>query len=261
MKSIKSVKIYNTAIIFCLGLVSILSSNVVIADVYDYEYSLGVAFTTSKILGDNPAISTLIPINTPVPGGSFNGAMPGVELKGQYKLDEIGDWRLVGGVNYTFYSARERIPREKSIYRLTHEVNILSPLIGINYTIFRFPSALSSVYAGVEARYNFIHNSEALFNEEIKETGETTVFGRYGKSNAGRFGGIVKLGIEGELAENYMINVSWGLDMLNALGRDNSRGQLLTPYKAEDLKLNPGAETIEDLTYNFYFSLMIQYRF
>lgn len=261
MKNIKSVKIYNTAIIICFLLLAVVTTNVAKADVYDYDYSLGVAFTTSKILGDNPAISTLIPINTPVPGGSFNGAMPGVEIKGQYKLDDIGDWRLVGGFNYTFYSARERIPREKSIYRLTHEVNIFSPLVGINYTLFRFPLALSSVYAGVEARYNYIHNSEAVFTEEVKETGEKSVFGTYGKSNTGRFGGIVKLGLEGELAENYMINVSWGLDMLNALGRDNSRGQLLTPYKEKDLKLNPGAETIEDLTYNFYFSLMIQYRF
>lgn len=260
MKNIKSVKIYKIAIIICYLLLAFANNNVANSDVYDYDYSLGVAFTTSKILGENQAVKTMSPINN-VPGGSFNGAMPGIEIKGQYKLDETGDWRLVGGLNYTFYSARERIPRENVLYRLTHEVNIFSPLVGINYTIFRFPSALSSVYAGVEARYNYIHNSEALFNEELKATGESTVINRFSKLNAGRFGGIVKLGLEGELSENYMINVSWGVDMLNALGRDNSRGNLLTPFKAEDLRFVQDAEKVEELTYNFYFSLMIQYRF
>lgn len=261
MKNIKSEKIYKIVLTCCIVLIATLSANTLKADVYNYEYSIGVAFTTSKILGDNPAISTLIPINTIIPGGSFNGAMPGVEVKGQYKLDDIGDWRLVGGFNYTFYSAREKIPREKSVYRLTHEVNIFTPLVGINYTLFRFPSAMSSIYAGIEARYNYLHGSEALFTEESKETGESRLIDTYGKESAGRIGGLFKLGLEGELHENYMINVSWGIDVLNALSRDNNRGQLLTPYSQEDLRFNPSAEAIEDLTYNFYFSLMIQYRF
>lgn len=261
MKNIRSEKIYKLVITYCFVLIAALSASSMKAGVYDYEYSLGVAFTTSKILGDNPAISTLIPINTIYPGGSFNGAMPGVEVRGQYRLDDIGDWRLVSGFNYTFYSAREKIPREKSIYRLTHDVNIFSPIVGINYTVFRFPSARSSIYAGIEARYNYIHSSEALFTEEIKETGESNLIETYGKESTGRFGSLFKLGLEGELHENYMINVSWGIDLLNVLARDNSRGQLLTPYEQEDLRFNSSSEEVEDLTYNFYFSLMIQYRF
>ena len=260
MKNIKSEKIYKIAILICFFVIAICDASAK-SNVYDYDYSLGIAFTTSKILGDNPAINTLTPLSTSVLGGSFNGAMPGVEVKGQYKLDDVGDWRLVGGFNYTFYSAREKVPRENSIYRITHEVNIFSPLIGINYTLFRFPSALSSIYAGVEARYNYLHGSEALFNDESKQTGETTLLATYGKENASRVGGIFKLGLEGELHENYMINVSWGVDVLNAIGRDNNRGQLLSPYNMEDLRFNPENEAFEDLTYNFYFSLMIQYRF
>jgi hypothetical protein len=45
------------------------------------------------------------------------------------------------------------------------------------------------------------------------------------------------------------------------LGRDDNRGQLLTPFYKDDLKFGVDLENQEDLTYNFYFSIMIQYRF
>jgi hypothetical protein len=260
MKNIKSEKIYNSLAAVVLLVIVLLMPSQMKADLYDYEYSLGIAFTTSKILGDNPAINTLRPINSSVPGGSFNGAMPGVEVKGQYKLDDVGDWRLVGGVNYTFYSAREKFPGDISIFRLSHSLNILSPLVGINYTIFRFPSAMSSFYAGIEARYNYVHASEFILNETSRINDEFLSERSISKESAGRVGGLVKLGIEGEISDNYMINVSWGIDVLNALGRDNDRGQLLTPYSTEVLVPGLGYELEEELTYNFYFSLMIQYR-
>ena len=260
MKNIKSEKIYNSLVVAVLLFVVLLLPRESRADVYDYKYGLGVAFTTSKILGDNPAINTLRPINSSVPGGSFNGAMPGVEVVGQYKLDDIGDWRLVGGVNYTFYSAREKFPGDISTFRLSHTLNILSPLVGINYTIFRFPTAMSSFYGGVEFRYNYIHGSEFILNETAKLNDEVLSQRSISKESAGRPGGLVKLGIIGEIHENYMINVSWGVDVLNALGRDNERGQLLTPYSTKVLVPGLGYELEEELTYNFYFSLMIQYR-
>lgn len=261
MKNIKSEKIYKLTKLALMIFTLMLASYTAKSNVYDYDYSLGISFTTSKILGNNPAINTLAPINTPNVGGSFNGAMPGIEVKGQYKLDDVGDWRLVAGANYTFYSAREKIPRDKSIYRLSHTVNILSPLIGLNYYVFRFPTAMSSIYTGIEFRYNYVHGSDYQVAEENKETGDIKTSKLFGKANAGRVGGLIKLGIEGELYENYMINVSWGVDALNVLARDNNRGQLLTPFSKNDLKIGVDLENQEDLTYNFYFSLMIQYRF
>lgn len=261
MKNIKSEKNYNSLSLFAALLLVLLMPSQTKADVYDYEYSLGVAFTTTKILGDNPAINTLRPINSSIPGGSFNGAMPGIEIVGQYKLDEVGDWRLVGGVNYTIYSAREKFPGDISIFKFSHSLNVLSPLVGINYTLFRFPTAMSSFYAGVEMRYNYIHGSELILNENSRANDELLSQRSISKESAGRMGGLVKLGIEGEVHENYMINVSWGLDVLNAVGRDNNRGQLLTPYSKEVLIPGFGYELEEELTYNFYFSLMIQYRF
>lgn len=262
MKNIKSEKIYNSIAAAILLVVVLLMPSQMKADVYDYDYSIGVAFTTSKVLGDNPAINTMRIIGESIPGGSFNGAMPGVEVVGQYKLDDVGDWRLVGGVNYTFYSAREKFPSDITENRLTHTVNILTPLVGINYTLFRFPSAMSSFYAGLQLRYNYIHGSEFTFTESLRSTGE--VIPRkprdIGKENTGRIGGLLKLGIEGEISENYMINVSWGIDVLNALNRDNVRGQLLTPFSQSDFIVPVPWELEEELTYNFYFSLMIQYR-
>lgn len=270
MKNIKLEKKYNLVLFLCLLSLITLASKPLLAqskaEVYNYDYSIGLAFTTSKILGDNPAISTIAPFGSPdvgssVVGGSFNGAMPGVELKAQYKLDDIGDWRLVGGVNYSFYSARERIPTGNVTNRLTHNLNILSPLLGINYTVFRFPLAMSSVYAGVELRYNYIHQTNFKHIIENEINGESTLRSEYSKGNTGRFGSLIKLGLEGELYENYMINVSWGYDMLNLIGRDETRGQLLTPFKSNVLAYNKESEMNEQLTNNFYFSLMIQYRF
>lgn len=261
MKNIKSEKIYNSLATVVLLVVVLLMPSVAKSDVYDYPYSLGVALTTSKILGDNPAINTLRPINSSIPGGSFNGAMPGIEIVGQYKLDDVGDWRLLGGVNYTFYSAKEKFPGDVSVFRLSHSLNIVSPLVGINYTMFRFPTAMSSFYAGVEFRYNYIHGSEFTLNETSRINDAVLSQRSISKESAGRMGGLVKLGLEGEISENYMINVSWGVDALNLLGRDNARGQLLTPYSTKVLVPGFGWELEEELTYNFYFSLMLQYRF
>lgn len=261
MKNIRLKKLYNFVLWFT-AVIALSQYSEANTNVFNYEYSLGVGFTTTKILGNNPAINTISPINVvDPPGGSFNGAMPGIEVKGQYKLDEIGDWRLVGGINYNFYSARERIPRDISTFRLMNSVNILSPLVGINYTLMRFPTAMSFVYVGVEARYNYIHAISLIRQEEITTTGEIEEFEFTGKEAAGRIGGLVKIGLEGELYENYMINVSWGIDALNLLGADDSRGQLLTPFAPERFNSSLGVEQEEELTYNFYFSIMIQYRY
>jgi hypothetical protein len=262
MKNIKLKKLYNLIIVGLVSFVMMSQYSFSNTNVYNYEYSLGIGFTTTKVLGNNPAINTISPINAAnPPGGSFNGAMPGIEVKGQYKLDDVGDWRLVGGINYNFYSARERIPRDISTFRLMNNLNILSPLVGINYTLIRFPSAMSSVYVGVEARYNYIHAISLIRQEEIFSTGEIEEREFGDKQSVGRFGGLLKLGLEGELYENYMINVSWGVDALNLLGADDSRGNLLTPFGPESFNSALGIEQEEELTYNFYFSIMIQYRY
>ncbi len=261
MKNIKLERLYKTVLL----VVSLVVATNLYAqsgsNVYNYENSIGVGLTTSKVLGDNPAINTISPINNSVPGGSFNGAMPGIEIKAQYKLDDIGDWRLVGGINYTFYSARERIPRESITFRLKNNLNILSPLVGINYVLIRFPSAMSSVYIGAEARYNYIHANDFVLEEERLTSGERVERQQNNKEATGRIGGLLKLGFEGELHENYMINVSGGIDFLNLIGRDNSRGELLTPFTPDRFDPNLGVEQEEQLTYNFYFSIMIQYRY
>jgi len=261
MKNIKLVKNYKLILLSAIILIVTSQLSFAQSNVYNYDYSIGLGFTTSKILGDNPAVNTISPINTKSPGGSFNGAMPGALLMGQYKLDEVGDWRLVGGLNYTAYAARERLPREKVTYRLKNNLDIISPLVGINYTLIRFPSAMSSIYIGAEARYNYIFGQSFVVEADFVDTGEITTQVRDTKDAVSRMGGLVKIGLEGELHENYMINVSWGVDALNLLGADDSRGQLLTPYIPDENTTTLGFEQEEQLTYNFFFSIMIQYRY
>lgn len=232
-------------------------------NIYDYDYTLGIGLSTSKILGDNlsalPMRLVVFDDEDTRVGGSFNGAMPGIDVRMNYQLDDNGDWRMPIGLDYVFYSARERQPLTPFYTQYyNHEVNVFSPYIGLNYTLLRLPLAKSLVYGGIEFRGSYVHNAEFTFSEEyVNDPTQNSNFTN-SKDDAFRMGGLVRLGIEGELYERYILNASWGMGVMNLLGRDDSRGQLLTPLN------NIGAvtgENTEELITNFYFSLSIHYRF
>lgn len=225
--------------------------------IFPYNYTLGIGISTVKILNPNPNSRSMNPLvhRDGYLGGSFKGAMPGIDLRATFQLDEDGIWRMPMGLDMTFYSARERLPVTSRITdRYENNANIYAPYIGLNYSFLQIPKARASFYFGLEARasiidgpvFRFIRNYELIPDENLDIT-------EYNKQNTVRLGGLIKLGLEGDLMDNYMVNSSIGYGVLNTFLRDNVRGELLTPRKDYEVQ--------ESYLQGIFFTVMVQYRF
>lgn len=225
--------------------------------IFPYDYTLGIGISTAKILNPNPNSRSMNPLvhRDGYIGGSFKGAMPGIDLRATFQLDEDGFWRLPVGVDMTFYSAKERLPiTTKLTDRFENNASIYAPYIGLNYTLVQIPKARASFYLGVEARASIIDGPAFRFIRTYDLIPEQSFdITEYNKENTVRLGGMLKLGLEGELIDNYMINSSIGYGVLNTFMRDNARGELLTPRK--------DFETKESYLQGMFFTIMLQYRF
>lgn len=225
--------------------------------IFPYNYTLGVGISTIKILNPNPNSRSMNPLvhRDGYIGGSFKGAMPGIDLRATFQLDDDGFWRMPVGVDMTFFSARERLPiTTKLTDRFENNANIYAPYVGLNYTLIQIPKARASFYLGVEARASIIDGPEFRFIRTYDLLPEQSFdITEHNKENTVRLGGLLKLGLEGELVDNYVINSSIGYGVLNTFMRDNARGELLTPRK--------DFETQESYLQGIFFTIMVQYKF
>lgn len=217
-----------------------------------------IGISTVKILGDNPGALPILQTDTTkeaITGGSFDGAQPGVDFRLTYTLDDDKTFRIPFGMDYSFYEANERIPASQFVtIKLTHSLETASIYTGFHAVFLRFPLADAKAYAGLEARGTLIHNAKYRYREVYATDGtankDITI---ESKKDAWRFGGLMRIGIEGEINKSLQINTSAAFAILNLLGRDNKRGELLTPFAT--------FESEESIVYNFHFSLLIQYKF
>jgi|DewCreStandDraft_4_1066084.scaffolds.fasta_scaffold00022_273 hypothetical protein len=213
--------------------------------------------STSRIIGDNPGAKPMVERDSTKPainGGSFDGFQPGFVLKMNFKIDKNGNFEIPLGFEYNFLRAAERIPISKyTTATLKHSVDIPAVSIGFNYLFLKFPYANVKAYIGLEARVNFVQSG--TWRREIKYGYLDTTDAKEIKTKvpATRLGGVLHIGFEGEIVEPLFINTSFGLGAMNFFGRDNSRGELLTFTRFNELE--------ESIVYNYYFNLMIQYRF
>ncbi|MEM4260712.1 MAG: hypothetical protein QXG00_05740 [Candidatus Woesearchaeota archaeon] len=245
--------------IFLLLLISILTipgfSQTGFVDFRSIHIIFGLS--TSRILGDNPGAKPMVERDTSKPavnGGSFDGFQPGFVLKLNFKIDKNGNFEIPLGFEYNSLRAAERVPISRyTTATLYHSVDVPAVSIGFNYLFFKFPLANVKAYIGLETRLNFIQSG--TWRREIKYgyLDTTDILERKTKVPATRLGGIIHLGFEGEISEPLFINTSFGLGAMNLIGRDNSRGELLTFSRYNELE--------ESIVYNYYFSLMLQYRF
>ena len=72
------------------------------------------------------------------------------------------------------------------------------------------------------------------------------------KPSTFRLGGALKLGIVGEIFDPWYLNTSIGIGVVNFVGKEDSRGELLTPSRRY--------ENIESPLNLLLFTLLIQYR-
>lgn len=220
------------------------------------NFAIGAGISTTKIMGDNPGAWQILNKDTSIYqlGGSFDGPQPGIDIRMTFDMDKRGSIRVPLGFEYTFYSAKERVPIARYLTAfLSNELNVSSIYTGIQYAFVEFPKARAKGYIGFDVRASFIHKATYRYQERYVLNPENDQdITLHIKEDTWRMGTIFRLGFEGDLYKKMQINVSAGPGMMNLVGRDDERRELLTPKKL--------FETQESVVWNFYFTLMLQYR-
>ncbi len=217
--------------------------------------SFTAGITTTEILGKNPNNSLIVSPSAEETsiGGSFDGPQIGLTAKALLNLDQHNRFVIPIGFEYSFFDARERIPAPGHYTsKWKHRIDIVTPTIGFNYSFIKFPLANVRGYIGVEARYNIIGQGEWTQTVIDIDNDSTTSATKKTKNGTSRVGGAITLGFVGDIESPFFINFSCSLGVMNLLGRDNKRGELLTPTAY--------FETKESIIYTFHVSLLIQYK-
>lgn len=228
---------------------------------FNYDYTLGIGFSTYNILFNNINARTFNPLFVSQAdnkyGGSFNGAQPGIDIRFTKQIDDEGRWRMPIGLDMTFLDAYDRVSVSRSLnFYYQNSLNIYSLYSGIYYHFLQIDRAKASMYAGAEIRGNFLTAPELEINRIYTNSpadNENRIV--IDKKDAFRLGAQFKLGIEGELVDDYILNISGGIGFSNALLKDNARGELMTPFNNSSVR-----ESGETYLPTFIFTLMIQYK-
>lgn len=216
---------------------------------------LSAGISTIEILGDSPNSRTIVNRDTNVAtvGGSFNGTQPGFGFRVQTSLDENNIYIIPFGFDYYFFEGLERIPAPGSYTaKWRHSLNIMAFTAGFNYAFVKFPLANVRGYTAIELRGSLIQQGEIVQTTIDSKTDNVTVDEHVTKESTFRLGGAIYIGFMGDIDDPFYINFYTGLGIMNLLGRDNSRGELLTPINYY--------ENEESLIYNLHFSLQLQYK-
>lgn len=261
MKSYLKISLIILALIYSLNLqAQITKKPVVIKEKSAGANAFALGITTNQVYGISAQSMFSFDENVTEVGGSFNGSQPGIEARFTYNLDEDGSFRLPVGLNYEFYSSRELLPLTNTVLdvKLQHNLEIISPYVGLEYRFFKLPKANAYIYGGIDMRAVYITNIMYRSIIEDRITGRRELDNSAAKDDALRYGINYRIGLEGEIYENYEINASVGLNVVNLIGKDGNRGELLTPIPRS---LPISTENKETLVYSLYLSILAQYRF
>ncbi len=227
---------------------------------FEKGFSISGGLYTTTVLGNNPGIKPFAERDATKPplfGGGFSGPQPGFEILFYFPVGKSDRLSVPFGFNYTFFTGLERIPQ--SIYvtqRIVHSVDIATLALGMQYAVLKYDIANAKIYTGVNLTSSFISKNNFSVTTEYKLIDSTEVLSQSLKSACTRFGGELSLGIEGEIAPSWFVNINGSLGILNLLGRDNSRGELLTPSKVTPFY----TENKEQYIYTFHYTFLVQYR-
>lgn len=225
------------------------------------NFSVSGGLTTTQILGDSPNSAEMISRDNDTTfsfGGSFNGVQPGFSILLELDFGDEIPITIPIGFEYTMFDGRERVPVTKSFTSwFKHTVNVSTLILGVNYEFVKTSFSKVGIYAGIEGRANFIPEGNLYSKSENKVLNEVITTNRKTKDATFRLGGQIKFGIKGEIVPPIFINTSFGLGIMNLVGRDSERGELLTPGSLDP---DYNFETKESIIYNSYFSLMLQYK-
>ncbi len=223
-----------------------------------HKYSIGAGLSTISIMNDNPAARRIIETDTSKPvvyGGNFGAIQSGFAARLTMEFGEDGKHRVPVDVDWTIFSSGERHPIS-GLWTVFywHEVHNLSLGTGYQYAFYNLDWARAKLYAGGDLRLNYIASASLKYRDQWKNSpGRDTSYIIESKDKALRLGGFLRVGLEGDLIGNWSVNASTAVGVLNLLGRDDKRGELLTPTTIFEKK--------EQLVPVFNFSLIIQYSF
>lgn len=232
------------------------------------RYRVSAGLSTDWIISDNPAIQRIVPQNDgdsisqddPF-GGSLDGMQVGWGIRCYADLDKQKRFRIPFGLDWHLMSGTQSIIAPTYAAKVTHNVDIWTVHAGFEYAFVEFPLAFARAYVAGEVRGSIIGPNRftaitRTINEETRDITET-VREAEGKPAVFRLGGMVRVGVEGELYYPLFLNTSIGYGAMNLFFRDDrptpeGRGELLTP--------TPISEPREQLLQHVNFTFMLQVR-
>lgn len=254
MKRFLNYSYYGILLLFLL----ILAQNNVFAQLKGTK--IGFGLSTVQILGNNVATQPFLTSSEKgdVFGGSFDGSQPGLRLEMSVPLDKNGNFDMPIGIDYHFYMGRERQPVSSTAdIKFRSDIDVATFTLGLNWAFYRFDPEITDAkfYFGLEARaasiMEGIYERDANYNLVNDVTYKDPT-----KPATFRFGGALNFGVNGEIYDPWFVNINFGLGLMNLIGRDDQRGELMSLIK----KTPTYNELKENYLFNYHFSLLIQYK-
>jgi hypothetical protein len=214
-------------------------------EVYIYNYDpkaigITVNLSTMTFIGDNPARNAFFETKSDengedidILGGSLQETQSGIDLKFLFPLKNE-DLHIPVGFDYIWCKARELDNMEASEYNgkviSQYKSNIFSLYTGIQYDLIEFPEYRIRMHADLLAYATYFHNND--FSKVVKD-GATVKkeIPLESKDDTFRAGLGVNLGAEARIYRGLFFNWDLGVSCYNLIGRDDERGQLMTPQK------------------------------
>jgi hypothetical protein len=218
------------------------------------DLAVEVGLIPTSVFGDNGATKFFTPVNvTSTIGGGFFGFQNGVLFKSVWELGK-SNFAVPFGIEYIFYRAYHRLPyASKVTFYFRHFIDVPTLTLGLRYNLFKLPFANVKAYAELDARGSFVGKSRYSLRVDY-EAYDSTVFYNVSYKNAVfRLGTGLKLGFLGEIVHPWYANLSAAVSYMNLVGKNNKRGELLTPV--------PDYETAEHPVYNFQLCVSLYYKF
>ncbi len=229
------------------------------------RFRVAAGLSTNWITNDNPATYRITGVGDPTDstagyGGGLDGVQTGWGIAGFADIDKQKTYRVPFGIDFWGMSGTQTLNARTFTIAVRNEVQIYSGHVGFEWSFVEFPLAYARAYIGGEARFNHIGGNSINVYEEYRSTSpplirDTTYIG---KEAATRIGGMVRIGIEGELYYPLFLNTSLAWGVMNLIGRDSrptwegGRGELLTAI--------PLNEAGESYVQHINFTFMLQVR-
>ncbi len=226
------------------------------------DFYIGIGLSGIAFFNDNPSWKHILnsPDKNDVLGGSFDGLESGFHLSVMTNLNESSSLLLPISFEYDWLTAAEQMYQtSRTKLQVKHSIDIQKLGIGLQWQFLTFPFKDVKGYMEADLKVIFINNQEYRYVISELETDGTITsnLGPYNpKETAVRFGAEYKLGFRGQLTKNFFINSFLGIELLNVLGRNDDRGELLTPWGSLK-QMQERSESKEQYVPNLHFVLIV----